>query len=116
MLANVLYPHVIFQTKKILPSIRKVSHPPIIKVWSHANTCAAVTDSEAATVDFDSATGLHLLQNPDCAAHCNVNQFSVLAKARTRFLLVAMEAAFNKMIKPVLCRLKKLVYSLRNLH
>ena len=38
----------------------------------------------------DSAVGLHLLQNPDCAAHYNGNQFSISAKVRTQFHLAAL--------------------------
>ena len=36
--------------------------------------------------------GLHLLQNPHCAAQYDDGQFSILAKARTQFLLADLEA------------------------
>ena len=38
-------------------------------------------------LECDSAIGLHLLQNPDCAARYHDRQFSILAKARTQFYL-----------------------------
>ena len=37
--------------------------------------------------DCDSAVGLHLIQNPDCASYYYIDQFSYLAKARAFFLL-----------------------------
>ena len=63
--------------------------------------------------DCDSAIGLHLIQNPDCASHCHIDQFSILAKARTIFHLGTLEATFTKTLKPILCRQKKFVYSLQ---
>ena len=43
-------------------------------------------------LERDSAIGLRLLQNPDCAAQYHDRQFSILAKARTQFHLEALEA------------------------
>ena len=54
--------------------------------------------------ECDSANGLHLLQNPDCAAHYYDRQFSILAKARTIII---------KTQKLILCRQKEFVYSLQ---
>ena len=42
--------------------------------------------------ECDSAIGLHILQNPDCAAQYHVRQFSILAKARTQLHLAALKA------------------------
>ena len=64
-------------------------------------------------LDCDSAIGLHLIQHPDCASHYHIDQFSVLAKARTIFHLGALEATFIKTLKPILCRQKEFVYSLQ---
>ena len=47
-------------------------------------------------LEWDSAIGLHLLQNPDCAARFHDRQFSILAKARTRFHFAALEVIFLK--------------------
>ena len=47
-------------------------------------------------LECDSAIGLHLLQNPVCAAHYHDRQFSILAKARTQFHLAALEAILIK--------------------
>ena len=64
-------------------------------------------------MECDSAIGLHLLQNPDCTAHYRDRQFSILAKARTRFHLAAVEAIFIKPQQPILRRQKEFVYSLQ---
>ena len=63
-------------------------------------------------LECDLAIGLHLLQNPDCAAHYHNQQFSILAKARTQFHLAALEAIFIKTQQPILCQQKEFVYSL----
>ena len=64
-------------------------------------------------LECDSAFGLHLLQNPDCAAHYHDRQFSILSKARTQFHLAALEAIFITTQQPILCRRKEFVYSLQ---
>ena len=63
--------------------------------------------------DCDSAIGVHLIQNPGCASHYHIEQFSILAKARTIFHLGTLEATFIKTPKPILCRQKEFVYSLQ---
>ena len=63
--------------------------------------------------DCDSAIGLNLIQNPDCASHYHIDQFSTLAKARTLFRLGTLEATFIKTLKPIRCRQKKFVHSLQ---
>ena len=40
-------------------------------------------------LECDWAIGLHIFQNPDCAAQYHDRQFSILAKARTQFHLAA---------------------------
>ena len=47
-------------------------------------------------LDCDSAVGLHLIQNPDCASYYHIDQFSVFVKARTIFRLGTLEATFIK--------------------
>ena len=61
----------------------------------------------------ESAIGQHLLDNAECALHYNKDKFSVLARARTSFLLSALEATFIKSLNPLLCKQKEFVYSLK---
>ena len=53
-----------------------------------------------------SAIKLHLMQNPECATHYSNDQFSILAKARSMFHLLVLEATYIKINKPILCRQK----------
>ena len=64
----------------------------------------------------DSAIGLHLLQNDECAKFYNDLQFSILAEARTPFHLAALEATYIKIHQQVLCRHKEFVYALQISH
>ena len=64
----------------------------------------------------DSAIGLHLLQNDECAKFYNDQQFSILAKAQTPFHLAALEATYITIHQPVLCRHKEFVYALQIPH
>ena len=68
------------------------------------HTCKAKTPINQ--LDCDSAIGLDLLHNSDFAVLYHDRQFSPLAKARTRFHLVALEDIFIKTQKPILCRQK----------
>jgi len=52
--------------------------------------------------------GLRLLCNPICAQKYNEKQFSILAKGRSPFHLIALEAIFIKTSNPILCRQKNL--------
>ena len=61
----------------------------------------------------DSAIGNHLLENQNCAAHYNENQFSVIAKARSDFHLAVLESIHITLSQPNLCRQKEFVYSLK---
>ena len=61
----------------------------------------------------ESAIGQHLLDNPVCASHYNDDKFSILARGRSLFHLSALEATFIKSLKPVLCKQKDFVYSLK---
>ena len=79
--------------------------------WKFVLALAKITPLNQ--LDCDSAIGLHLIQHPDCASHYHIDQFSVLAKARTNFHLGALEATFIKTLKPILCRQKEFVYSLQ---
>jgi len=62
----------------------------------------------------DSAIGLHLFQNKQCANNYNYQQFSFLARARSAFYLLALETTFIKTLKLILCRQKEFVYSFTN--
>ena len=64
----------------------------------------------------DSAIGLHLLQNDECAKLYNDRQFSILVKALTPFHLAVLEATYIKIHQPVLCRHKEFVYALQIPH
>ena len=64
----------------------------------------------------DSAIGLHLLQNDNCAKFYNNDQFSILAKGRSQFCLATLEATYIKLQQPILCRHKEFVYTLQITH
>ena len=64
-------------------------------------------------LEWELAIGLHLLQNPDCAAQYHDRQCSILAKARTQFHIAAQEAIFIKTQQLILYRQKEFVYSLQ---
>ena len=63
-----------------------------------------------------SAIGQHLLNNEKCISYYSDNQFSILAKRRTLFHLSTLEATLIKSLKPVLCRQKEFVYTLKLHH
>ena len=87
-------PRVIFHTKKILPSIYKdaepITHQSMV-VYQYVCRCDCPDQQ-----DCDSVVGLHLIQNPDCASHYHIDQFSILAIAKTIFHLGTLEATFTK--------------------
>ena len=64
----------------------------------------------------DSAIGLHLLQNKNCADNYNNNMFTILATSGSSFRLATLEAIFIKTLGPVLCRQKEFVYTLKIAH
>ena len=120
-------PRVIFQTRKILPSIYKdavpITHQTMVihqyvcrcdcryvgrtyprlqhKINQHfpksirnkgnpptvlpKRNCKITTPLNQQ--DCDSAIGLHLIQNSDCACHYHIDQFCISVKARTIFHL-----------------------------
>ena len=95
-------------TQHIPKSIRNKEKPT--KVLPRRNRKANTTLNQ---LECDSAIGLHLLLNPDCAVHYHDRQFSILGKARTQFHLVALEVIFIKTQQPILCRHKEVVYYLQ---
>ena len=58
----------------------------------------------------DSAIGTHPLKHPNCALHCNDDQFSILSKARSEFHLAVLVSIHITSSKPALCRQKEFVY------
>ena len=84
-------------TQHIPKSIRNKEKPT--KVLPGRN-CQAKTILNQ--LECNSAIGIHLLQNPDCAAHYHNRKFLILAKARTQFHLAALEAIFIKTHKTIL--------------
>jgi len=73
-------------------------------------------DNTTKPLQCDSAVGLHLLQNKQCANNYNDQQFSILARARSAFHLSALEVTYIKTLKPILSRQKEFVYSLQIFH
>ena len=63
-----------------------------------------------------SAFGLHLLRNSECATQYSNDQFSILAKARSMFHFLVLEATYIKMSNSIHCRRKEFVYSVQILH
>ena len=63
--------------------------------------------------DCDSAIGQHLLDNDRCALNYDDKRFSILAAARNSFHLNLSEATYIKTRRPVLCRQKEFVYTLK---
>ena len=63
--------------------------------------------------DCDSAIGQLLLDNDRCALNYNDKRFSILAAARSSFHLNLLEATYIKTRRPVLCRQKEFVYTLK---
>ena len=66
-------------------------------------------------LECDSAVGLHLLQNPDCAAHYHDRQFSILAKARSKnsISLISSRSYFYQNIATNFMPAEKFFYSLQ---
>ena len=62
---------------------------------------------------YESAIGQHLLDNAQRALHYNNEKFSILARGRSSFHLSDLEAIFIKSLKPLLCKQKEFVYSLK---
>ena len=63
--------------------------------------------------DCDSAIGQHLLDNDRCALNYDDKRFSILAAARSSLHLNLLEATYIKIRRPVLCRQKEFVYTLK---
>ena len=63
--------------------------------------------------DCDSAIGQHLLDNDRCALNYDDKRFSILAAARNSFHHNLLEATYIKTRRPVLCRQKEFVYTLK---
>ena len=60
-----------------------------------------------------SAIAKHLCENAECAAAYDPDRFTVLDQARTSFHLATLEASYIASMKPILCRQKTFVYTLR---
>ena len=63
--------------------------------------------------DCDPAIGQYLLDNDQCVLNYDNKRFSILATARSSFHLNLLEAAYIKTRRPVLCRQKEFVYTLK---
>ena len=61
-----------------------------------ARQCKSSTQPNTQSLAFDSAIGLHILQNPACAQHYDDSRLSVLAQGRSSFHLTAFETTFIK--------------------
>ena len=62
--------------------------------------------------ECNAAIGQHLLENDQCAANYNEDQFSILDTARSRFHLTLLEASYIRVQRPNLCKQKEFVYTL----
>ena len=63
--------------------------------------------------DCDSAIDEHLLDNDQYPLNYDNERFSILATARSSFHFNLLEAAYIKTWRPVLCRQKEFVYTLK---
>ena len=63
--------------------------------------------------ECDSAIGQHLLENDQCAANCNDDQFSILDTARSSYHLSLFEASYIKVRRPNMCKQKEFVNTLK---
>ena len=63
--------------------------------------------------ECDSAIGQRLLENAQCALNYDSKHFSILATACSSLHLDLSEAVHIKTQRPVLCRQKKFVYTLK---
>ena len=90
---------------------RSIANPPASpNRQSLSRSCKANTRPQQF---YESATNQHLLDNTQCALHCSNEKFSILAQGRSSFHLCAVEATFIKFLNPLLCKQKKIVYSLK---
>ena len=62
--------------------------------------------------ECDFAIGQHSLENDQCAANYNDDQFSILDTARSPFPLSLLEASYIKIRRPNLCKQKEFVYTM----
>ena len=92
-------------------SIRSCSS--FLKRLLPARQCKSSTQTNTQSPASDSAIGIHLLQNPTCAQHCDDSRFSILAQGGLPFHLSALEATFIKTSKSTLYRQKEFVYRLK---
>ena len=65
------------------------------------------------TPKCDSAIAQHLLENNQCAANYNDDQFSILDTARSPFHRSLLEASYIKVRRLNLCKQKEFVYTLK---
>ena len=63
--------------------------------------------------ECDSAIGQHLLENDQCAANYNDDQFSILDTAHSFFHLSLLEASYIKVRRHNLCKQREFVYALK---
>ena len=63
--------------------------------------------------ECDSAIGQHLIENDQCAANYNDDQFSILDTAHSPFHLSVLEASHIKVLRPNLCKQKEFVFTLK---
>ena len=63
--------------------------------------------------ECDSAIGQHLLENDQCAANYNDDQFSILETACSLFYLSMLEVSYIKVRRPNLCKRKEFVFTLK---
>ena len=90
------------------------SNAPSRAAHDHNLRSRKLNSKQPAIPAYDiSAVRLHLLENPDCAAEYNENCFQVIAQGRSTFHLSVLESVYINLYKPILCRKKDFLYSLK---
>ena len=96
---------------RIKQHIPKWLRQQLIRATKRTQPGRAFKQSQA-TPECDSAIGQHLLENAQCAANYNEDQFSILDTARNGFHLSVLEASYIRERRPILCKQKEFVYTL----
>ena len=134
---------VVHVTKPILPSIHKDSLPTHSKsnvIYKYTCRCEAAyvgrttrrledrikehvpasflnacrrADSSLHIPSSTSAIAQHLGANKQCLDHYSPSQFEILCRARNALQLRTLEALFIRLLKPVLCKQKELLFKLQ---
>ena len=84
------------------------SNWPVHANLNHTDCAIETTPNRIVT-----AIGQHLLDDDQCALNYDNKRFSILAAARSSFHLNLLEAIYINTRRPVLCRQKEFVFTLK---